>query len=371
MSHIAVAVSGGADSLYSLISLQRAGAEVTALHALFLPEFLRPPSYAPMLERLAESCSRLGAPLHLLDCSSVFADKVIRPFARAYLESRTPNPCAACNPAMKFGLLRDEALRLGADFYATGHYARLEFREKDPGGAPALYAGADKTKDQSYFLALTPAENFRRVLFPTGNKRKAEVLAELAKLGQRPAQAGESNEICFIPGNDYRAFLRAYLDREPGLGRLPGPGPVLLPDGREIARHRGLWNYTEGQRHGLGIAWSEPLYVLGKDPAANTLLVGARADFGCRGCRCGLVNYLAPFTDWPAEVFVKTRYRQTFMPARAEREAGGLRLEFLPAPANLAGTAPAPGQVAAVYAGEGRDCADMRLLAGGLIRQAE
>ena len=366
MPKIAVAVSGGADSLYSLISLQRGGAEVMALHALFLPTFLRPPAYELMLDRLAAGCERLDVPLHLLDCSRDFEEKVIRPFVRSYVESRTPNPCAACNPAMKFGLLRAEALRLGADLYATGHYARLEF---DAYGAPALYAGADQGKDQSYFLALTPAENFQQVCFPAGSKRKAEVLAELAEMGLQPAQAGESNEICFVPDNDYRAFLEYYLSREPGLGRLPEPGPVLLPDGREIAVHRGLWNYTEGQRHGLGIAWSEPLYVLGKDPAANTLLVGTRADFDCRGCCCEQVNYLVPFEDWPTEgeeIFIKTRYRQPFMPARVRRVAGGLDLELL---AGGSAPAPAPGQVAAVYTGaepEGRS--GMRLLAGGVIR---
>lgn len=316
-----------------------------------------------MLERLAAGCERLGVPLHVLDCSQSFEEKVIRPFAQAYLESRTPNPCAACNPAMKFGLLRAEALRLGADLYATGHYARLEF---DSAGDPALYAGADQSKDQSYFLALTPAGNFRQVIFPTGDKRKAAVLAELAELGLQPAQLGESNEICFIPNNDYRAFLADYLGREPGLGKLPGPGPVLLPDGREIARHRGLWNYTEGQRHGLGIAWGEPLYVLGKNPAANALLVGTRSDFNCRGCRCERVNYLVPFAEWPEGVWVKTRYRQSFLPARLTREAGGLRLEFL---SEAAGAAPAPGQVAAFYAEEARDGGPaMRLLAGGVIR---
>lgn len=373
----AVAVSGGADSLFSLVQLKEAGLEPVALHALFLPKELRPDSYPAMLQSLQDCCDRLGVRLHIADLAQAFEKLVIAPFVRAYQQGLTPNPCARCNPAMKFGLLWDEAAKLGADCIVTGHYAELAHDAQNP-NLTAMYAGADQSKDQSYFLSLTPLEKLSRAYFPLGVKSKREVLAELAARGLAVPQPGESQEICFISDNDYRAFLRG---RASGIGlELGGPGPVKLPDGRVIAQHKGLWAYTQGQRHGLGIAWSEPLYVLGKNIAENALIVGTRADFGQRGCLCSELNFLVPKEQWPdigqnaggdgqGGLLAKTRYRQSLEPVRVEfAELDGEATMTLSFPEREKQSPPAPGQVAAVYA---RDGHGLRLLAGGVIRACE
>ena len=350
-----MALSGGMDSLYSLLSLMERGVEVFALHALFLPEYLRAPEHDEALERLRESARSLGVKLHVADLSAAFENNVIRPFAKAYLAGKTPNPCAHCNPAMKFGLLWEEAARLGAAHLATGHYVK---RLTGPDGT-AIYAGDDESKDQSYFLSLTPLDSLARAIFPLAQRKKSAIAAELAERGIEVPQKGESQEICFISNNDYRSFLRGYAARN-GL-TLPGSGPARLPGGEVVGKHGGLWGYTQGQRHGLGIAWKEPLYVLGKDAAENALLVGPRSEFKGEECLCAAPNCFVAPLNWPETVLAKTRYRQRLAPARAEFAAAGLRLIFLDgeerAPA-------APGQIAALYMPTANG---LRLLAGAEI----
>ena len=356
---IAVAVSGGADSLYSLLSLKERGLNVFALHALFLPECLRPQSYTGMLEKLKENCAGFGIPLHVADCSAAFRQKIIRPFAEAWMEGKTPNPCAHCNRHMKFGLLWEEAKKLGAELMATGHYAAM--RHLDDG--PALFAGKDSLKEQSYFLALTPVENLSRTLFPLAEINKRALLSFLEKRSIALPQKGESQEICFIPDADYRAFLENFAASEGVV--LSGPGPVILPGGVKISTHKGLWRYTEGQRHGLGIAWNEPLYVLGKDIPENTLIVGAKSDFSDCACRCAQLNFLVQPQLWPEIVLAKTRYRQKPEPAkvrlRLENGEQTLELEFTSAKNRPPA---APGQIAAIYSATE---SGLRLLAGGVI----
>ena len=355
----AVAVSGGVDSLYALVSLKEQGEAVLALHGRMLPPDLAPPGYEAMLERLEKTCAALDIPLAVIDCVDAFADAVINPFVRAYAAGTTPNPCAHCNAAIKFGLLLDRARELGAARLATGHYVRLEQAgEHDKDGpdlyAPALYAGQDASKDQSYFLSLVPLEKLRFAVAPLARKNKDEIRAYLAALGITPPAPGESQEICFVPNDDYRAFL---LDRAAKLGvALPGPGPVVLPDGKRIGAHNGLWQYTEGQRKGLGIAWSEPLYVLAKDLAANALVTGGAACLSGAEIHAGECNFLVPMAAWPETVLLRTRFRQVPRPARARFEDGVLVLR------EEAPSGPyARGQIATVYG------PDLRVLASGVI----
>ncbi len=355
---LAVAVSGGADSLYALASLAASGHGVLALHARFLPPDLIPDGYEAMLERLAASCDGLNLPLRVADCASAFTAAVIDPFVRAYAAGLTPNPCATCNATMKFGLLLDEAEKLGALRLATGHYARLE----QTADGPALYAGADAAKDQSYFLSLTPPGRLARAVFPLAARRKNEVRAYLAARGLPVPAPAESQEICFVPGDEYRSFVR---ERAKRLGlALPGPGPVRLTDGRVVGEHRGLWQYTEGQRRGLGIAWSEPLYVLRKDMPSNTLLVGAGQEDTQGPVLAAHVNYLLPFNKWPDELLIRTRYRQNPREASAELCADGALLLR----EKDSGGPCAKGQLATVYGRETPDGASrLRVLAGGII----
>lgn len=377
---VAVAVSGGADSLYSLMRLQEAGCRLFALHGIFLePSEPEAETRAvAMRERLATACRSLGIALHVRDLSAAFSRLVVRPFVQSYADGHTPNPCALCNARIKFGLLREDARSLGADLLATGHYARLDHGPADAAvGAgpesvfPALYQGADRDKDQSYFLALTPAAALASAVFPLQSTRKTEVLAALARRGIVPPQPGESQEVCFVPGDEYREFVPRMAERW-GIA-LGGPGPALLRDGRRVGGHNGLWRYTEGQRRGLGIGWKEPLHVLGKEKEGNILRLGVRAEMAVAGCLCEEVNVLLPVEFWPETVLVKTRYRErprrataALLPGRAGEPV--LRIAFADPETTVA-----PGQVAAVYVpGTGHDAenAPLRLAAGGVITAA-
>ncbi len=339
---IAVAVSGGMDSLLALALMAESGQAAMAVHGVFFPQDAHARARSAALETL---CSHFGLPLQQIDLQGAFERLVITPFLEEYRAGRTPNPCAGCNPAIKFGLLLDRAQDLGATGLATGHYALQSLED----GLGVLRKGVDPTKDQSYFLARVPEARLKRARFPLGGWRKVDVPAALEERGLTPPESQESQEICFVPDDDYRAFLR---HREPNLG---GPGPILLEDTR-VGTHQGLWGYTQGQRRGLGVAHSEPLYVIGKDLARNALLVGTKDAITSRHCRAACCNLLVPSAQWPETVLARTRYRQREQPARWRMEADELPLEFLE-PQSL----PAPGQVAVVYDDLGR------VLAGGDI----
>lgn len=378
---VAVAVSGGVDSLCALVMLRNAGLRVLALHGLFLPSG---PAAAP--KGLAEACAALGVPLHVADLREAFEREVLTPFATAYARGRTPNPCAYCNRAIKFGVLLDTALQLGAHKLATGHYARLvpspdahmntgtnphvsgdenEFLA----GLPLLASATDAAKDQSYFLSLVPRLRLGRAVFPLHGQTKEQTRAIVAAAGLAVPLPSESQDICFAPpaaqpgmsaAEAYRPFLERHWQAAGTIA--PGPGPVLLRDAqgnqREIARHKGLWRYTEGQRKGLGIAHTEPLFVLAKDSAANTLVVGPRALLGIRSCVTGPANIALPAHLWPHNLLVRLRHRQRPCPAsvRVENHCLHIQLEEPQFPS-------APGQVAAVYDEEGR------VLAAGVVEK--
>jgi len=335
---LAVAVSGGGDSLASLLLLREAGHELLAIHGQFLPD----PDNATARQAaagLTEACARLGVPLHVLDLRERFEALVAAPFAAEYLAGRTPNPCARCNVAMKFGLLLDQAQALGAEALATGHYAGAG---PHPVHGWALSRGADATKDQSYFLSLVPRERLLRARFPLAGSSKAAVRADLGQRGVEPPLPEESQEICFVPDDDYRTFLASRT------AALPGPGPAALSDGTVVGRHQGLWRATIGQRRGLGLSWREPLYVLDKDIGRNTLIVAPRGALLSSEFEAREVNLLADPERWPADLWVQTRYRERAKPARAELSGGALRVRFAEPQVR-----PAPGQVAALYDADG------------------
>ena len=364
---VAVAVSGGVDSLCALVMLREAGFTVLALHGLFLPDG---PVTAP--KGLAEACAALGVPLHVADLRTAFERDVLAPFAAAYAQGRTPNPCAYCNRSIKFGVLLDTALALGADKLATGHYARLvpgpdAPQDENSTAYPLLAAATDAAKDQSYFLSLVPRQRLSRALFPLHGQNKEQTRAIVAAAGLTVPLPSESQDICFAPpaaqpGMSVAEAYRPFLERHwQTAGTVPpGPGPVLLRDAagdtREIARHKGLWRYTEGQRKGLGIAHTEPLFVLTKDSAANTLVVGPRALLGITTCLTGPANIALSPDLWPGRLFVRLRHRQRPCTARVRVEDGRLRV-WLDEPQFPT----APGQVAAVYDEQGR------VLAAGVV----
>lgn len=343
---IAVAVSGGMDSLLSLVLMKEQGHDLMAVHGHFLPPN---PAWKQVADGMTAACEKLDVPFHALDLHEVFDSKVVSPFVSDYRAGLTPNPCAVCNPRMKFGVLFDRAIQLGADGIATGHYVRMEERD---GLGRMLVRGADLSKDQSYFLSLVPIEALRRAHFPLAETYKKDVLAMLAKHGLEPPIPSESQEICFVPKDDYQAFL---LDRS----KMPGGGPAVLSDGTVVGRHKGLWRHTQGQRRGLGIPWSEALYVIDKDVANNALIVGPKGELESPGCVAGEVNLMADVSLWPEIVQLQTRYRQKAKPSRFEVIDGKLVFHFIESHSR-----PTPGQVAAVYTEDGA------VLGGGVIERS-
>ena len=341
---IAVAVSGGADSLLSLLLLKEQGLDPIALHGSFLPPG---PGAGPLQENLTSLCKELDIPLHICRLHDEFHQLVIAPFIRSYCSGRTPNPCAWCNRSVKFGLLLNQARALGADRLATGHYVR-----KAEAG-PRLYRGLDPFKDQSYFLALITREQVSRACFPLGVWRKDNVPEALRDRGCTAPIKQESQEVCFIPDNDYRAFLEASGQD------LPQPGPIMDSSGAVLGRHHGLHRYTVGQRRGLGIAASRPLYVLRKNLRRNALVVGPRNELQALSCHVRELNCLLEPAHWPRQVLVQTLYRQDPKPASVAFETSQLLKIDFQEPITPA----TPGQVAAFYLPTGR------LIGGGIIHQ--
>ena len=357
---VAVALSGGLDSLMSAWLLQQQGYKVMGIHAKFIAK-------ASSDDALQKACDFLNLPLHILDLQQAFKQNVIDPFIQTYLQAKTPNPCALCNPALKFGLLMDESSRLGADYLATGHYARIgQFRPatSEHAGSKSheeafwtIYPAQDLAKDQSYFLALVPQKRLERVMFPLEDKEKPELRALAEKLGLPIPEPKESQEICFVPNDDYRAFL------ENSGCKLPLGGPMLLPNGSEVGQHKGLWQYTEGQRRGLGIAAEAPLYVIAKDVANNALIVGPKEHLASYECKAECLNIFVPAEYWPKQVLVRVRYRQKAVPAQVVvlasakiNEQASMHITF-----SQPQDPPAKGQLAVVYHPQGF------ILAGGII----
>lgn len=354
MKRIAVAVSGGVDSLYALLRLYEQGHDVLAVYGRFLPA---PVAHDPVAS-LIHICAQRSIPFHIVDLQEVFAQHVIAPFVQSYAQGCTPNPCAQCNVHIKFGALFDVALGLGAHALATGHYARL--CEHDVYGR-VLAQAADSVKDQSYFLSLVPAKRLARVLFPMADVHKKDVIAYLSDNNIAIPLPQESQDICFVPRNDYASFLEStYAQYNIALG---GKGNICLKNqpNTPIGEHKGLWRYTEGQRKGLGIAWQYPLYVLKKDNKNNILYVGGKEDVYLRHCRVASINFLVPQHMWPEEVHVRLRYRQKNTPAHISWHTdtqgcmqAHLALQY-PCPLT------APGQLATIYDTAGH------ILGGGVI----
>ncbi len=299
MTKIAVAMSGGVDSSVTAALLKRQGHDVIGITMQVLSADNTSADEAFAAGQIAEM---LGIPFHLIDLRDIFSRKVIGNFCDEYRQGRTPNPCVRCNYYVKFGALMNQALDLGADFLATGHYVRIARK----GDQFLLCKGADDSKDQSYFLYRLTQAQLKRISMPLGDFTKEKVRRIAGDLGLPPAEEGESQEICFTHNGGYRAFVAA---RMPGVSR---PGPIENRQGNILGEHRGIINYTIGQRRGIGIAASEPFYVIDIDAERNAVVVGSKAEIYRKELTAKEVNWIA--IDPPAqpiEVEAKIRYLHT------------------------------------------------------------
>ncbi len=295
-------------------------------------------------------CAQLGIPYYLVDEAAEFQNRVIRYFADEYKAGRTPNPCVMCNQHLKFGTLLRRADQLGAEFIATGHFARLE---RTPAGRTLLLKGRDARKDQSYFLFSLRQEQLGRSMFPLGEKTKADTREVARDCRLRTADKEESMEICFVPDNDYGGFLE-----QSGLATKHA-GDIVDPAGRVLGRHDGIEFYTIGQRKGLGIAAARPLYVIDLDPGTNRVVVGEEALLERSEFTVGNCNWI-PFDEPPAEFgcAAKIRYGSQGAAAVVTPGPGGTARVRLREPAR----AVTPGQACVFYDGD-------LVLGGGWIRR--
>jgi tRNA-specific 2-thiouridylase len=301
---VVVAMSGGVDSSVAAALLKQQGYEVIGIMLRLWSEPGKAddnrcctPDAMSIAQRVA---ARLSIPFYALDAQDVFYDTVVKYFQDGYAQHITPNPCLECNRSIRWGFLLQYALSLGVDFLATGHYARLK---QDESGLVQLLRGIDTTKDQSYVLHVLGQDQLRYALLPIGELTKPRV-RELARQFDLPtAERPDSQDLCFLGNVDYREFLTR---RNPLVKR---PGPILTRTGESLGLHQGLAFYTIGQRKGLGISSSKPLYVLEKDTKQNALIVGYTEDLGSQELTTSAADWIsgkAPKDKFRAQV--KIRY---------------------------------------------------------------
>ncbi|MEE9216040.1 MAG: tRNA 2-thiouridine(34) synthase MnmA [Anaerolineales bacterium] len=344
---IAVAMSGGVDSSVAAALLVESGDRVFGL-------MLRLWSAGP--ERPNRCCSprdvanaskvagRLGIPFYVIDAKDEFKSRVVDSFISGYEAGLTPNPCLSCNRELRWGLLLERASKLGATHIATGHYARL----RRTNGQYRLFRADDRQKDQSYVLSVLGQSQLAHTLFPLG-KLKKEAVREIARRqGLVTANRPESQDLCFLGGDDYRTFLADHL--------VAAPGAIEDNQGNTLANHSGLSNFTVGQRKGIGISGPEPLYVIDKDVERNTLIVGPKSALGRTHFTVREVNWVRGHSPpESSNLTVQVRYRASAVPASLEHLEGRTKVATDEPLNNIA-----PGQAAVFYKGE--EC-----LGGGII----
>lgn len=344
---VVVAMSGGVDSSVAAALLQQRGAEVVGISLKLWPKELcdsvpkeKVCCSARDIEDARLVADRLGIPFYVLDASPLFQHEVIDYFVSAYAEGETPNPCVACNRAIKFGYLWRQAQALGADQLATGHYAAIVRDETS--GRYAVREAVDPEKDQSYLLFQLAQEQLAHALLPLGTMRKPQVRAMAQELGLAVAQKPDSQEICFVPAGGYREFIR------PRAATGLAAGPILNQEGRLLGQHQGIALYTVGQRKGLGIAAGRPLYVTALDPSRNAVIVGEAEALRQRACTVRDLCWMAiERLTAPRRVGIKIRYHHPKAPAWIRPSAdGAVDVEF-----DEPQVAVTPGQAAVFYDG--------------------
>ena len=355
---IAVAMSGGVDSSTVAAMLRADGHSVIGL-TMQLWNQRRLAGREGMPESVQGRCCSLddvydargvaqaiGIPYYVVNHEERFEREVVRPFVAEYLSGRTPIPCSLCNNHLKFDQLLIVARQIGADTLATGHYAQVEF--DDQRGRWLLKRPTDTAKDQTYFLFGLTQEQLTRTIFPLGGMTKPDVRELARKLGLALAEKPDSQEICFVPGGDYKRFLDAYL-AEQGESLPDTSGELVTTSGEVVGEHRGIHNFTVGQRKGLGVATGSPLYVIQINGEKGQVVVGNNEDLYTRTLRARRVNLIsvAALTE-PMRVGVKIRHRHEPAPAMLEKSGEDEVLVTFDEPQR----AVTPGQASVFYDGD-------------------
>jgi tRNA-uridine 2-sulfurtransferase len=354
-TRVLLGMSGGVDSSVAAYLLKEQGYEVIGITMKVWPQ--------DCISRAEDKCCgpqavtdartvahQLDMPHYVIDEAQEFEKLVIDYFGSEYRQGRTPNPCVMCNEKLKFGRLQDKARALGAEFMATGHYARIEH---GPEGA-RLYRAVDSRKDQSYFLFSLRPEQLARSLAPLGGLNKPQVRAIAQQLGLKVYDKEESQEICFVPGNDYAGFLKSHFGED-----SLHPGGIFTKTGQRLGEHTGIELYTVGQRKGLPGGQGKPLYVIDIDPVQHRVIVGDYEDLHRPDCLIANTNWIVPI-EAPQEITVKIRYNWPAVAARLEPLPGHRARVVFHEPQRSV----SPGQAAVCYQ-------DDLVLGGGWIERSE
>lgn len=351
---VVVAMSGGVDSSVAAALLVEQGYEVIGMMMRLWSESgigpATPANRCCTPDQMADArrvADQLGIPFYVIDVRQQFRQTIVQFFLDEHEAGKTPNPCVECNRQIRFTYLLDRARALGADYLATGHYARIE----QSADGYRLKQGKDAHKDQSYVLYTLGQDKLSHIFFPIGEYTKERVRELARERGLAVASKQESQDLCFLNDGDYRRFIRD------NAVHVHQPGPILDSEGHELGRHEGLPFYTIGQRKGLGIAAAEPLFVLQKDTKRNALIVGSRQALGRTELIADGVNWISgnpPVTSIIAQV--KIRYKAVGVEATVHPFGEGrVRLQFSEPVFGVT-----PGQAAVFYDGD-------RCLGGGLI----
>jgi len=350
---VVVAMSGGVDSSVAAALLREQGYDVTGMMLRLWSEPGKEDSNRcctpDSMAQARRVAGILDIPFYVVDAKDVFRETVVQYFLDGYARGETPNPCLVCNRQIRWTFLLDHALALGADFMATGHYVRLR---STVDGQFELLRAVDHSKDQSYVLHVLTQDKLKHALFPVGEYPKSEIRAIAERFGLPTASRKDSQDLCFLAGEDYRNFLQRNAPE------ILHPGNIETPDGQLIGRHTGLANYTIGQRKGLGLASPVPLYVVAKNASSNTLIVGMQERLGVTELTARDVNWVGG--EAPREPFradVKIRYTAKEVPAQVMPGEGHQARVAFDAPVRDA----TKGQAAVFYRGE-------VMLGGGMIQ---
>ena len=353
MTKAVVAMSGGVDSSVAAALLKEQGYEVIGMMLRLWSEPGREDSNRcctpDSMAQARRVAAKLDIPFYVIDAKDVFRETVVQYFLDGYARGETPNPCLVCNHQIRWTFLLDHALALGVDFMATGHYVRIK---KDERGKNELLRALDRSKDQSYVLHVLDQERLSRASFPVGDYTKPQIRLIAERHGLPTASRKDSQDLCFLAGDDYRNFLQRNANE------MLKPGDIVTLDGKVLGRHNGLAHYTIGQRKGLGVASAGPLYVITKHAVRNTLVVGTQDELGSRELIAREVNWLSGET--PGEPFrAEVKIRYTAQEAWAwvmPLDGGRVKVQFEAGQRDITA-----GQAAVFYQGD-------LMLGGGIIQ---
>lgn len=344
MSRVAVALSGGIDSAVTAALLKDAGHEVIGITA----KMLCSDDFETISQNAKKVANKLNIEHYVVDVAEEFSKNVVEYFENSYKNGLTPNPCIMCNKHIKWGVLFDYAINsLKVDYIATGHYANI----KEENGIFKLFPASDEHKDQLYFLYLLSQEHLSKTLFPLSNYKKSEVKELAEKYDLPPKSAKESQDICFIKAPmTTKKYLNNILPPQKG-------DFIEITTGKILGKHNGFWQFTIGQRKGIGIAYPKPLYVVKIDSKSNTVYVGVKENLETSSLKLNKIYWSYPMNNSEFDALVKIRYNMNSVRAKITSMPVGIKIDFYEPVSGIT-----PGQACVIY-----DLKDAHLLGGGFI----